>query len=343
MDTEEAFNYIKETGPHYSGPTGPRSFKNIISTACDLIRAGVTSDDLPESPLVTTLADRVTQRASRDTLIMIESKKGSGKSTLACELAYQISKALVKRIGGKPSDYFGPHCLIVLNDIRSIFDKLKEIPKYSIIILDDLGIAANSRESQKGGNIGLGNILMISRTKRWTLITTSPLRNQTDKNVRVLSDYIIRPQQMFPSVKDGTKTIERGFNICKIYATTINPVNGKEYTSHIRARCTDGKMRQIKYHVFFYPPDEIIKPYEQARDEATDLVIERIANKGDFNAIDKPKRKTAEDILEENREVIVEMMSASKKPTETDIAARLKVSNTIARKIKSLYKFGGFE
>jgi hypothetical protein len=218
----------------------------------------------------------------------------------------------------------------VLSDARSIFRALQKIPEYNILILDDLGIGANNRESQSKNNINLGNILAISRTKRWTIITTSPLRTQTDKNVRLFSDVVIRTRAQIPRVDD-----KPGFNIVKVHFVELNPITQNEITPNLVARDSNNKKRKVNYYGVLYPPIHLAKPYDEMRVKATDEVIRKIIENGSFNGPEKkPKVNKAQDLADNiSMEVKAAILEGK---SDRKIAAMLGCSPQLAMSVKEI-------
>lgn len=326
----ELLNPLENHRCLYTGPTGPESTKFMRMYADRMIRAGITSEDLPESGLISKIANRICGPTKKDVLVTIQGKKGSGKSTIAVGLGWQLAKAYATRRGGTPTDYFNYDHVVVLGDSKEMFQRLEQFPEYSIIILDDLSIAANSRQSQSSNNIGLNNIVTISRTKRWTIITTSPLRTMVDKSVRLMSDVVITTYHQQSRVDD-----KPGYNIVRCQLLTLNPATQKEMTPNFNGTSADGEKVKVKYYVVFYPPAWLIDQYNDARDAATSAVIRKIATTGEFNESVKkpraPKLNKAETVV---NDLPKEKVEALKGKSKAAYAAELGCSPNVAGQIK---------
>jgi hypothetical protein len=216
----------------------------------------------------------------------------------------------------------------VLSDAKTIFETLQRIPKYSVLILDDLGIGANSRESQTKDNISMGNILAISRTKCWTIITTSPLRSQVDKNVRLFCDVIVRTYSQIPRVDD-----KPGFNIVKMHLVKLNPITQREITPNFIDRDADYNKRKVTLYAVFYPPKHLIDPYNQSREDATNEVIKRIIENGSFNK--RPKAEKVDKVGEYMSKLTPELIDQVKcGMSARSLAIKLKCGQMMAGHVK---------
>jgi hypothetical protein len=327
MDKAELLKPFENNHCMFAGPSGPISLRHIIEYFSEMVRQGITSDQLPESGLIGKIADRICGPTTKDCVIQLEGKKGSGKSTIAIEMAYQLSRAIAKRKGGTPDHYFNLNHVIVLSDARTIFETLQKIPDYSIIILDDLGIGANARESQTKDNISMGNILAVSRTKCWTIFTTSPLRSQVDKNVRLFADIVIRTYAQIPRVDD-----KPGFNLIKVHLVKLNPISQKEMTLNFIGKDSKEKKHKVNLYGVFYPPAHLIEPYNASRKEATNEVIRRIIENGGVNNKPKVAKRDRAEVLYENLTPEIKALILEGASTKS-ICTKLKCGEIVASRV----------
>lgn len=157
------------------------------------------------------IAQRVTDSVIElDCTIMITGKKGSGKSVFSVGLAYEVSRCIAikkhkKELKGlSREEYFKK--LDMLSNRYFNMDHVKSVDKEgtmemfsgsviqnenSVLLCDDVSIAANSRNSMTQQNKALSQIMTVSRPYRNTIILNTVYSTLVDKTARNFSDIVI--------------------------------------------------------------------------------------------------------------------------------------------------------
>jgi hypothetical protein len=239
---------------------------------------------LEPDPTIPTLAwliaKRVTdQMITLDTSVLVVGKKGSGKSIFCLGLSYEVAKAIavikhrkelkklpeaerMNKIREYAAHYFN------MDHVRSV-DKEGTLELFSgdvlmtensVLLLDDVSIAANSRNSQTKQNKSISQIQTISRPYRNTLIMNTVFSSLIDKTARQFADIVI---ELLGIDK------KRKRSIAKVYLYTVNQATGKEYRKYFKF---GGK--RVVYWASELPPKHLIKAYEKLRMEKTKELIE---------------------------------------------------------------------
>jgi hypothetical protein len=124
-------------------------------------------------------------------LILVYGKKGKGKSFLSLRLSQLIDKRFTLS-----------RCVFTLEDFFSLLDK--GMPKGSCIVLDEIGVAANSRDSQTRESKHLSRIAQTIRPMGITVFATVPSWGLVDAQARNLMDYAIEAVGYRPDTETST-------------------------------------------------------------------------------------------------------------------------------------------
>ena len=198
-------------------------------------------------------ADIITSRHNQHAQVRIVGSAGSGKSWAALNLALEVSKAVARKKGGKPEDYYNFENSLAVMGKDEIKRVMTNPPQYGIIHLDDVGTGLNARRYMTQYNIDINNILTTFRPNHNLIIMTMQAGFQVDKIARVLAHYqIVMDQQLF----------HKGISIGKVYQIKLNHLTDEITYPFIRLNGT-----RYVGHVFHKPPDDIAKLYESIRAE----------------------------------------------------------------------------
>jgi len=120
----------------------------------------------------------------KDLFVLIEQDKGSGKSTLAIRLAEKWVQIL-KELGHQKVPFSYEENIIYDDDLQSIMDKIKSLPKFSPLIFDEGGRIILAEDWNKKENKALKKMFAEIRTKQLFVIICSPFAiDEIDKKYK---------------------------------------------------------------------------------------------------------------------------------------------------------------
>jgi len=226
-------------------------------------------------------------------IISITGLTGAGKSYTAITIALMIAMYVVQIKGGKLSDYFDMTRVGVINasEIRRILDKMND--KFSINILDDIGVGLNNRKWQSKQNILMNDIVQTFRINSNVLILTSPAEGLMDKVVRERAHYLIEMQTPFFDLE---------LTQAKIFKNTPAEHGKKIYHQFVQ----DSDNCKVKRNFFPKPPQEYCDEYDRKRDEQFNIMLEE--KKKDFDNMlngepeEKEKKTLKKDLYKQHLE-----------------------------------------
>jgi hypothetical protein len=198
------------------------------------------------------LAKRITSKHNKDVRLLVIGEPGSGKSRTLLFLAWRLSVEVAKLKGGSPSDYFSIGNVGVIT-AEDIIDKMNNLNRYCIYILDDAGVAWDSRDFATRGNKNLNHILQTCRTANAAILISVPDPKLIDVQVteRGLIQYWAEVSE---SLHDYGKNLVKIFRLKRLFRA------GKMLYMHPRY----GKNKVVRYESH-NPPEEIISAYELMR------------------------------------------------------------------------------
>lgn len=129
------------------------------------------------------------KKLHKDSIIaMIFGKRGSGKSALGFRLLENIHHKTKRKcfVLGVEQEFMPQW----INPVERIDD----VPKGSIVLVDEGALSFNSRESMSGNNRALGGLLAVARHKNLTILFVTQNTGMIDKNVLKLSDMLLVKQ-----------------------------------------------------------------------------------------------------------------------------------------------------
>lgn len=190
----------------------------------------------------------------------------NGKSTSGLSIAERVAKRVSQIKGKDPLYYFDPrkNCL-ALEDTSRIAETLRSLPKHSILMVDDAGVAAGSRAAMTRNNQNMSNLIAVCRTSRLLIIWTIPSKNQLDCAIRSFVDYTCHVVKSCHAA---------GFNVVKIYSNS-NGIKGREYMCRVAINKTP-----VDVWAICAPSEETQRLYEIEREESAKRLNDRIINTG---------------------------------------------------------------
>lgn len=211
---------------------------------------GILSDEF--ETFAEHLAKRITSRHNKDVRLLVVGEPGSGKSRTLLYLAYRLSEEVAKIKGGSPDDYFNMGNVGVIT-AEDIIDKMNNLQQHCIYILDDAGVAWDSRDFATRGNKNLNHILQTCRTANAAILISVPDPKLIDVQVteRGLIQYWA---EISESLHDYGKNLVKIFRLKRLFRA------GKVLYMHPRY----GDNKVVRYEAK-NPPEHIIEEYELMR------------------------------------------------------------------------------
>lgn len=145
-------------------------------------------------------------RDNRNFIICIVGEAGSGKSYTALSLAEMIdAKFSIDKVVYKP---------------REFFETLDKCKKGDVVVFDEAGVGIPARDWQTIQNKMLSYVLQTFRHRNIGLIMTTPSMNFIDKQIRILTHYVIKVIRYHKYTKD-TETVIYERNHDHVRDTTV--------------------------------------------------------------------------------------------------------------------------
>ena len=196
-------------------------------------------------------AETITSKFNQHVSMVTVGHTGSGKSNANLRLGYNVACEVAKIKGGTWHDYFNiDHIAVITRE--EIMRVMQVNRKYSVILLDDIGVGMSARNWNKEENKLLNEIIQTFRTDNTCLLLTLPDTFMLDKIPRHLSHWFCEMD---------TSIFEKNVSIAKVFELFNQPRSGKMFYKYPR---TAGHAKSIRT-VFRIAPDEIRIPYEEKR------------------------------------------------------------------------------
>ena len=196
-------------------------------------------------------AETITSKFNQHVSMVTVGHTGSGKSNANLRLGYNVACEVAKIKGGTWHDYFNiDHIAVITRE--EIMRVMQVNRKYSVILLDDIGVGMSARNWNKEENKLLNEIIQTFRTDNTCLLLTLPDTFMLDKIPRHLSHWFC---EMDSSI------FEKNVSIAKVFELHNQPRSGKMFYKYPR---TVGHAKSIRT-IFRIAPDEIRIPYEEKR------------------------------------------------------------------------------
>lgn len=143
--------------------------------------------------------------------------------------------------------------------IKEFFELMqKDLPTGSAIMLDEAGVAGNSKRTMHSEQVAYGEILKMMRFKRNLFVITSPNFGDYIKDGRNLIDAWIH-FELTTKLKAWKKQYNKTFANLRIMK--LNQYDGKTYNTRLQV---DGHT-MIDKIVFDLPPRKLVLAYETAK------------------------------------------------------------------------------
>ena len=231
-------------------------FDDVLSTKTDQVRNrkeivdNVLSDEF--ETFAAHLAKRITSRHNKDVRLLVVGEPGSGKSRTLLYIAHRLSVEVAKLKGGNPENYFTIDNVGVIT-AEDIIEKMNNLNRYCVYILDDAGVAWDSRDFATRGNKNLNHILQTCRTANAAILISVPDPKLIDIQVteRGLIQYWAEVSE---SLHDYGKNLVKIFRLKRLFRA------GKMLYMHPRY----GDNKIVRYEAL-NPPEEMIHEYEFMR------------------------------------------------------------------------------
>lgn len=184
---------------------------------------------------------------NKNELIVIVGDPGSGKSYMGLRLG----EILTDRRFDMRDCKFTP---------SEFMHRIATAEKYSVIMLDDSGIALNARDFMSKSNKLLSLALESCRFKNQTLILTVPDLAMIDINARRLMNELFWMKYVVRS---------EGYSCATWYEISNNPTISKVYKKYPRVE-TGGELKEKDTIRVRKPSDALIEEYEREKKDFLD-------------------------------------------------------------------------
>lgn len=196
------------------------------------------------------IAKRITGIHNKDFKFLLVGEQGSGKSVSLLYLAQRIADSVVELKGGVREDYF---CFenVAIIDADDLEDKMNNLKRWNIYILDDAGVSWDARDFATSTNKRLNHIFQVCRTANAAILVSVPDTFLIDKVGRTLVSYY---GEVSESLHDFGKNLIKIFRVKRLFR------EGK--TLHYNM--TYGNNKVVR-HESGTPDKQMLLEYEKAR------------------------------------------------------------------------------
>lgn len=235
----------------------PSTFKGIIPTKqADREHVQEIIDSISVTgfePFSRVAAKRICSKHNKDFRALVVGEPGAGKSWTLLYLAQKIAEEVARMKGGDPSTYFNMTHIAVIT-AEDIIDRMNNLEKFHVYILDDAGVAWDSRDFASKGNKTLNHILQTCRTANAAILISVPDPKLIDVAVtkRGLIQYWIEVSE---SLHDYGKNLVKVFRLKRMFR--------KNEVFHMYPRYGDNKI--VRYESGMPTPD-VVTMYEEVRE-----------------------------------------------------------------------------
>ena len=253
------------------------------------------------------LAEYIKKRISRNknAMIAIIGSTGSGKSYSALKLAEYLDPSFnTNRIVFSVNDF--------INLVRS------KLPKGSVIVFEEAGVAIHNRKWYSTVNLALNYVAQTFRKDNLIVIFTTPNLSFIDSQVRTLFHIILE-----------TAGIDSDKKFCKLKTKiiSVDRIHGKSYEPFLRIKTDEGIVRCVYANVYL-PSKKLIKEYELKKNEFTNTLYKRLNESIGDN-------KRVEVLTERQQEIYI----LSKYLKQSEIAKKLNIHPvTVHQTLKQVKK-----
>lgn len=206
------------------------------------------------------LAKRVAGRHNKNVIFILFGDLGSGKSMMLLKLALSCAMWLAALKGGKPSDYFKFSNIAVI-DPEMLQEKLANLIKYNIYLLDDAGPGYDARTFMSKNNRDLNYILQTCRTSNNIILVSAPHGAMLDVTIHRVAQYYAEVSEVR---HDEGLTFLKVFRLVRVFR------EGKIYYVYM----TKGNTVSKRYYCGL-PPKALKAKYDVVRDAQAKVIAKR--------------------------------------------------------------------
>jgi hypothetical protein len=266
-------------------------------------------------------AYRISSKFNKNIIYTLFGEMGSGKSSALLSLAISASKWMAYINGGTPEDYFTFDNVAIIDPV-SLSEKLENLKKRNIYILDDFGAAFDARNFMSKDNKSLSHILQTCRVSNNLICVSAPHGALLDVNLHRLSMWYSEVSEShhdqnvsFIKVMKVIQMFREG-KIRRVYQTKQN-VSAVRYYAH-------------------QPPAEILKEYDIVREANAKAIANKRQNDIDAAAekacMPKQRPGAKNRFSQEDITSTLERFVVSKEPTtQVALAEALETDRTTLR------------
>jgi hypothetical protein len=206
------------------------------------------------------LSKRVAGRHNKNVIFILFGDLGSGKSMMLLKLALSCAMWLAALKGGNPSNYF-QFSNIAIIDPEMLQEKLANLVKYNIYILDDAGPGYDARTFMSKGNRDLNYILQTCRTSNNIILVSAPHGAMLDVTIHRVAQYYAEVSEVR---HDEGLTFLKVFRLVRVFR------EGKIFYVYMSKGNTVSK----RYYCGL-PPKCLKDKYDIVRDEQAKIIAKR--------------------------------------------------------------------
>ena len=199
-------------------------------------------------------ARRVAGKFNKNVVLVLAGEMGAGKSMALLSLALGISRWLSAILGGSPSKYFTFDNVAIIDPV-SLSEKLENLKKHNIYILDDFSPGYDARQALSKNNITTSHILTTCRTTNNVILCSGVHGSMLDVNLHRLSMWYAEVSEEHHS---------EGVTFIKVLKVVQMFREGKIR----RVYQTKQNVSAIRYYATM-PPKELKDKYDIVRDKAS--------------------------------------------------------------------------
>lgn len=211
-----------------------------------------------------------------DVFVVVTGKKGKGKSFAGIRIGEVFS-----------GEYTHLPFSIETNVKHTVKSLLRlvnsgNLPEGSVIIMEEIGVGANSRDFMKQVNKALNFLSQTIRFRHYFIIFNVPNWGLVDKSLRVLAAARI---EMI------AKNKKLGYSHGKLYLLDYDDYYNKEWRRFLRLKWKGVKRIGVVKNVYFgLPGDKLIEDYQKKKVEYSTQLYKDLENSIDFEfgEIDAP-------------------------------------------------------
>ena len=222
---------------------------------------------------------RAKVRSDEMCLMAVLGRVGRGKSFTSLRLAYDCD-----------DDFSIDYLSMSPVEFQHIIHKVKP-PKYSCIIFDEAGVAANNRRWYSQINKALVSSFEVMRIRNYIVILTLPVLKHLDSQIRNFIDVEVKVQE---------KTKVKGLMVTKgsWKFNEVNESTGKNYLKWKRIKSDIG-YGVVNGAYWYHPPIALGNAYKRKSIPLKEKMLAdsmtEIKTEGDFTKLDDRQREIFDD------------------------------------------------